>query len=162
MISLVAAMGNHNVIGNKNELPWHLPADLKYFRALTLNGVVVMGRKTYESIGKALPNRTNIIMTRDTQYWKKDAIVFHSVDDVILYKEKNDVKHLFVIGGSEVYNLFMPIADRLHITKINHDFKGDAYFPDINPEIWGHMYERVGIKDANNNYNYSFNVYYRK
>jgi dihydrofolate reductase len=125
-------MDKNGVIGLNGELPWHIPTDLAYFKSLTEGSTIVMGRKTYESIGRPLPNRTNVIITRDDslteEYGKDGCYVAHSVDEFISEWNRDD-EEVFVIGGAEIYRKFLPYAETLYITHIDHEFKGDTYFP---------------------------------
>lgn len=137
IISLIAAMGKNRVIGKDNSLPWKLPEDMKRFRELTAGKPVVMGRKTFESIGKPLPNRKNIILTRDKNYKADGCIVVHSVDDALnATKESNEV---MIIGGANIYGQFLPIANKMYLTLIDADFEGDAYFPEYDKSEWGEV-----------------------
>jgi len=133
MISLIAAAGKNNVIGSNNKLPWSIPEDLKYFKKTTSGKTIVMGRKTYESIGRPLPNRQNVILTKNQNYTAPDCLVINSKEELSA-TENND--EIFIIGGSQIYKLFWEQADRIYLTRIDKDFEGDAYFPDINPEKW--------------------------
>jgi dihydrofolate reductase len=131
MINLIVAMSSNGVIGKENQLPWHLPEDLKRFRLITNNNVVVMGRKTHLSIGKVLPNRLNVILSRDTKWYNPlgdNCVVCYSVEEVI---EKFKYRDLFIIGGSEIYNQFLPHTDKIYLTLIDKDFEGDTYFPNL-------------------------------
>jgi dihydrofolate reductase len=131
MINLIVAISRNRVIGKENKLPWHLPEDLKRFRLITNNNVVVMGRKTHLSIGKVLPNRLNVILSRDTKWYNPlgdNCVVCYSVEEVI---EKFKYRDLFIIGGSEIYNQFLPYTDKIYLTLIDKDFEGDAYFPSL-------------------------------
>lgn len=138
-ISLIAALSENHVIGSDGKIPWHLPDDLKRFRMLTLGKPVIMGRKTYESIGRLLPGRPNIILTRSLDYRVEGAHVVASLSDavkvaegLVAAKEDNEDKEAFVIGGGEVYRLAMPIADRMYLTYVNQTHQGDATFPEWN------------------------------
>ena len=134
-ITIVAAIASNNVIGQKNSLPWDIPEDLKRFKQLTSGHTILMGRKTFDSIGRPLPNRTNIVMTRDTNYQKKGIeIVFDEREALNLIKDLN--QEVFIIGGSKIYELFEPWATSLMITRVLKDFEGDAFFPDINWNYW--------------------------
>ena len=127
-IHLIVAHGKNREIGYNNQLLWHLPTDLKRFRAITTGHIVVMGRKTFESIGRALPNRTNIVLTRDTSLsLPTDIKTYHSTDSIIRLSKN---KEIYIIGGAEVYRAFLPFADRLYITLVNGTFKADSYFPE--------------------------------
>ena len=151
MISLVVAMAHHNVIGRDNGLPWgRLPEDLKHFRAVTLGKPVLMGRKTYESIGKPLPGRSNYVLTRDRSWRTEGVNVVHSVDDVLT---EDDVS---VIGGAEIYRLLMPRADRIYLTRIDADLAGDTTFPPIVASEWRETAGRAFAADERNAYNMTF------
>ena len=134
-ITIVAAIASNNVIGQKNSLPWDIPEDLKRFKQLTSGHTILMGRKTFDSIGRPLPNRTNIVMTKDTNYQKKGIeIVFDEREALNLIKDLN--QEVFIIGGSKIYELFEPWATSLVITRVLKDYKGDAFFPEINWNNW--------------------------
>lgn len=154
-ISLVAAMGRNRVIGNKGKLPWHMPADLKYFRDKTKGKPVIMGRKTFDSMGKLLPNRTNIILTRDRHYKADGCIVADSADEAL--KSAGNAGEIMVIGGQKIFEQFMPIADRIYLTIIHADFEGDAYFPKYGKE-WKEASREKHNADEKNPYNYDFIV----
>lgn len=126
-LSIVAALARNRVIGTDNRLPWHLPDDLRRFKALTLGHPVVMGRKTYASIGRPLPGRTNIVVTRDRDYAAAGCIVVHTLAAALDASTGTD--EIFIIGGAEIYALALPRTDRLHLTEIDADFPGDALFP---------------------------------
>ena len=134
-ITIVAAIASNNVIGQKNSLPWDIPEDLKRFKQLTSGHTILMGRKTYDSIGRPLPNRTNIVMTKDTNYQREGVeIVFDEREALNLIKDLN--QEVFIIGGSKIYELFEPWATSLMITRVLKDFEGDAFFPNINWNNW--------------------------
>lgn len=164
MISLVVAMDKDHLIGNQNQLPWYLPSDLKYFKEVTMNKIVIMGRKTFESIGKPLPNRINIVISRTANYNQNNVFVYQSVDDVIneynLYSDSE--QEVFVIGGSEIFKQFLPIADRLYITEIDNEFKGDTYFPEVSQSEWYLNKSIDGIVDEKNPYKHTFKIYEKK
>lgn len=147
MISFVVAMDENRAIGKDNDLPWYLPNDLKHFKNVTMGKPIVMGRKTYESIGKPLPGRENIVVTRDDNYQAEGTTIVHSVDDVL----KKDAEELCVIGGTEIFKLFMPVADRLYVTEIHHTFDADTYFPEINRDEWREVSRKPGILDEKTN-----------
>lgn len=137
-ISILVAMASNRVIGRKNALPWHLPADLKHFKALTMGHGIIMGRKTYESIGKPLPGRQNIIITRQKNYHVNGAYVVHSIDEAVQAcdngKEINGEG--FIIGGAEIYQQALPLCHRMYITEIQQNFDGDTYFPEFSAGQW--------------------------
>ena len=127
MISLIVAHDNNFVIGYENGMPWHLPGDLKYFKDKTMGKPMIMGRKTFESIGRPLPGRRNIVITRDENYQADGIEVVTSLEGALALA--GDVPEIMIIGGEQIFRLSMDIADRLYITKINHSFNGDTYFP---------------------------------
>ena len=134
-ITLVAAIASNNVIGKENSLPWNIPEDLKRFKQMTSGHTILMGRKTFDSIGRPLPNRQNIVMTKDENFEREGIKVINDFDEALeLIKESNE--DIFVIGGSKIYELFEPVANSLAITRILKDFEGDAFFPDINWDLW--------------------------
>jgi dihydrofolate reductase len=158
-ISYIVAMDIQQAIGLGNDLPWRLPADLAYFKKTTMDHTILMGRKTYESIGKPLPNRTNVILTQNKNYHAEGCLIVHSVEEAV---EQFKNEEVFVIGGAEVFQLFMPSVDRLYITLIEHEFKADTYFPEFDIDDWVLVSSEDGIKDAKNPYDYSFLVYTKR
>lgn len=158
-IGMIAAMANNRVIGADNSMPWHLPADLRHFKQTTLGKPVVMGRKTYESIGKALPGRLNIVVTGQRDYFLPDATVVDSLDTAIAVAEAmaNGADELMIIGGGKVYEAMLSQADTLYLTFIDARVSGDTYFPDY--EATGHWQEvsrHAHEADEKNQYGYSF------
>ena len=134
-ITLVAAIASNNVIGKENSLPWNIPEDLKRFKQMTSGHTILMGRKTFDSIGRPLPNRQNIVMTKDENFEREGIKVINGLDEALeLIKKSNE--DVLVIGGSKIYELFEPVANSLAITRILKDFEGDAFFPDINWDLW--------------------------
>lgn len=158
MISLLVAMDKNNVIGKDNTLPWHLPADLAYFKKVTMGHPIVMGRKTFDSIGRALPGRENIVITRDVNYHAEGITVIHSIDEILSMRDKTE-NEIFVIGGAEIFNAILPYSDRLYITEIEAEFEGDTYFPTFDRSAWKLISEEKGPKNEKNPYDYSFLVY---
>jgi dihydrofolate reductase len=144
-ISLIAAMASNRVIGNNNVMPWHLSADLKKFKQITMGSPILMGRKTYESIGKPLPGRTNIILSRNPEYQQHGCLVFNDIETAIK-KACESAGEIFVIGGADLYEATLPIADALYLTIINRAFQGDTFFPDIDLNDWSEV-EREDIDD---------------
>lgn len=159
MISLIAAIGKNNELGKGNTLLWHLPADLKHFKDITTLHPVIMGRKTFESIGKPLPNRRNIIITRNVDYKKPGIEVVYSLAGALdLLKDNNE--EVFIIGGAEIYEQTMPIADKLYITHIDaSDATADTFFPEIIPIAWNEIWHQEHKKDSENPFDYTFSVY---
>lgn len=164
-IKIIAAMDLDRNIGYKNQLLCRLPGDLKHFKQLTLNNFVLMGCRTYESIGHSLPMRTNIVLTKDKNFKPKGVYVYHSLEKVIenYHKQNNDERDLFIIGGQSVYEQSLPYADELNLTIIHHRFtKADAYFPAIDINEWAVVNHEKQNSDENNLYEYSFVDYKRK
>lgn len=160
MLSIIVAISENNVIGKDNDLIWHLPRDLKHFKETTIGHYVIQGRKTYESYGKPLPNRTNVIITRDKDYTAEGCIVVHSLEEAIK-KAENDTEP-FIIGGGKIYEQALPLVDRIYITKIHHSFDGDTYFPEINMDEWKLTDKRDFEPDEKNKYPFSILVLDRK
>ncbi len=159
-IKLICAFSKDRVIGNGNALPWSLPADLQRFKNLTEGNSIVMGRKTFESIGRPLPNRRNMVMSRDKKLKISGVEVVFSAEKVLsFYKESND-KDLFVIGGSHIYKLFEPYCDNLMITYIDKSFAGDAFFPEIDWNNWI-MFSEEKFYDDSLESNFYFRDYKR-
>lgn len=161
MISLLVAMDQNRTIGKDNDLPWHLPADLAFFKRVTMGHSIVMGRKTHESIGRALPGRPNIIITRDKDYTSDGCRIIHSIEE-IKELEENKEDELFVIGGAEIFNKTVHFADLLYITLIEETFEGDTFFPEFNEAEWELVSKEKGIKNERNPYDYYFMIYKRK
>lgn len=158
-LSLIVAMGRNRVIGNNNRLPWHLPEDLAYFKRVTSGHTVLMGRKTFESIGRPLPNRRNVVITRDPTYRASGCDVVHSLREAV---DRHRDDEIFVIGGAEIYRQALPLADKLYVTYIDEDFEGDRYFPELEPLEWKLVSEVPGTGNDDNPYSYTFRVYERK
>jgi dihydrofolate reductase len=158
-ISIIAAIDENNVLGKDNKLIWHLPADLKHFKELTTGHHIIMGRKTWESIGKKpLPNRTNIVITRDKNYKAEGCTLVNSLDSA-LDAVKND-EEVFVVGGAEIYKQAMGKASKMYITRIHHKFEGDTFFPEIGKE-WFEAINNDFEKDDKNKYDFSLCEYER-
>lgn len=135
-VSLIAAMAKNRVIGSKNQLPWHLPEDLKRFKALTLGHPILMGRKTFESIGKPLPGRENVVLSRQKDLQIEGVLVLGSLPQALDYFRKENRKEIFIIGGAEIYRQALPLADRIYLTEIDQSFEGDAFFPDFSQQTF--------------------------
>ncbi|PWA13263.1 dihydrofolate reductase [Pueribacillus theae] len=157
MISFLVAMDKNRLIGKDNDLPWRLPADLAFFKKKTTGNTIIMGRKTYASIGRPLPNRRNVILTRDKNFNAEGCIIVHTVEDAIASIQPNEEG--FVIGGAEIFPQFLPYADKMYITFINEEFDGDTYFPEIDMEKWQLVSREKGIKNDKNPYDYEFLCY---
>jgi dihydrofolate reductase len=162
-IVLIAAFAQNRVVGIENRLPWHLPEDLKYFKRTTSGKAIIMGRKTYDSIGRPLPNRTNIVITRNPNFTAPGIKVVASLEGAIeLAKEVNyinDVDEVMIIGGASIYESALPIADRLYLTHVHAEVEGDAYFPEVNFQKWTETSREDYKSSEKNPYDYSFVVY---
>ena len=159
MISFLLAMDEKQLIGKDNDLPWHLPADLAYFKRMTTGKSIVMGRKTFESIGKALPGRENFLITRKNLAYE-GVTVLHSIE-AFLDLTKREEKEWFVIGGAEIYRQILPHADRLYITEIHETFNGDTYFPTFSKDDWKETSREKHESDERNKHDFDFVVYDR-
>ena len=154
LVSLIVAMAQNGVIGRGNSLPWRLPEDLKRFRSFTLGKPVLMGRKTFESIGRALPGRANLVLTRDRGWCAPGVTVVHSVEDALAWAAASD--ELVVIGGAEIYRLVLPFARRIYLTHVHADVPGDTFFPDFDPTQWADVECRMHPADEQHAYPVTF------
>jgi dihydrofolate reductase len=161
MISLIWAMDENRAIGKDNKLPWHLPEDLKFFKRMTMGHPIVMGRKTHDSIGKPLPGRENIIITRDQHYKRDGCTVLNTINELLDYANQSQ-EEIFVIGGAEIFKELIPRADRIYLTLIHHQFEGDTFFPVFPMDDWKLESREMGIKDDKNPYDYEFLIYSRE
>ncbi|MDA3779394.1 MAG: dihydrofolate reductase [Bacteroidales bacterium] len=150
MISIIVAVAENNVIGKNNKLLWHIPRDMKHFKETTMGHHIISGRKTFESFGKPLPKRTNIIVTRNNNYTQEGCIIVNSLEDALDYA-KNDTE-IFIIGGGEIYKQALNFADRIYLTKVHHSFDGDTFFPEINPNNWKETDRKKIDSDEKNKY----------
>ncbi len=162
MLKILVAFDENRVIGKNNTLIWHLPADLKRFKALTTGHVIIMGRKTFESIGKPLPNRTTIVISRQANLQIEGAIITHSVEEAILKAKSLTREDIFIVGGAEIYALSLPLADQILVTQLHDIFDGDAFFPEISLDTWIVSERERGVTDEKNAYQYSYLTYSRK
>jgi dihydrofolate reductase len=156
IISLIVAMDDNGVIGAGGGLPWRLPADLKHFREVTMGKPIVMGRKTHESIGRPLPGRENIILTRDPDYTAEGCTVLHGVDDLYLHCRKAD--EVMIMGGADLYKEFLDKASLIYLTEVHARVEGDTWFPDYDPDVWDEIARQDFRADDDNEYDYSFVV----
>ncbi len=161
-LSLIVAMAQNRTIGVDNKLPWHLPEDLKYFRRITMGKPIIMGRKTHESIGKALPGRTNIVVTRQQGLKFEGCEIVSNLDDAIGLAEQigliNGMDEAVVIGGAELYALALPLTDRIYLTEVQAEVQGDAFFPEVDWSEWQEMVREDFKAKGPNPYDYSFLV----
>jgi dihydrofolate reductase len=153
-VSMVVAVAENWVIGKKGGLPWKLPADMKHFKDLTTGHTVIMGKKTYDSIGKPLPNRTNIVVARDSSLDISGCIAVRSIGEAL--EAAPDDQEIFVIGGAEIYNSFLSLTQKIYLTQIHHEFDGDTFFPKLNLAEWSEKKRQNFKADDKNPYNYSF------
>ena len=165
-IVLIAALAENRVVGIDNRLPWHLPEDLKYFKRITTGKAIIMGRKTYESIGRPLPNRTNIVISRNSDFRAEGVKVVASLDAAINLatdvNASNGVQEVMIIGGASIYEAALPKAERLYITRVHAEVEGDTYFPEVNFDQWSEVKREDHKACANNPHDYSFAVYDKK
>jgi dihydrofolate reductase len=162
MISLLVAMDRNHVIGFENGMPWHLPSDLQFFKEKTTGNTMIMGRKTYDSIGKVLPNRRNIVLTLKQMNFPEGIEVIRDLKTVQQWNKKNPDEEFFVIGGGNIFEQVLPYADRMYITWIYEAFKGDTYYPDFSEVEWKLTVKEKGIKNEKNPYDYYFLQYDRR
>ncbi len=164
-ISIIAAVAQNGTIGLNGGMPWHISADLRYFKEITIGAPIIMGRKTYDSIGGALPGRTNIVITRNPDYSLIDAIVVNDSDTgvrrALALAEINGYPEIFVIGGSEIYLHTIERADRLYLTEIEADYLGDTFFPDFEDEIWEETSRTSHLPESDGAPKFSFVIYDR-
>jgi dihydrofolate reductase len=161
-ISCIVAVAHNRVIGRDNDIPWYLPADLQYFKKVTMGHTVVMGRNCYNSIGRPLPKRTNIIVTRDPFYISSVCPIARSIPEALeIANEKGDTE-VFIIGGGQIYNQTVNLWDRLYLTEVDIEVDGDVFFPEIDMKQWRLVREEYHTKDEKNEYNYVFKVFERQ
>ena len=160
MISIIAAIGKNNELGKKNALLWSLPADMKHFKETTKGHMVIMGQKTFESIGRPLPNRRNIVLTQDKNFKPEGVEIVYSIEEAENFLDNNTEN--FVIGGGMIYKLFINKADKLYITHVNASFPdADTFFPEIIPVVWNETSHKEHKKDSENPFDYTFSIYER-
>lgn len=162
IVSAIWAQARNGVIGKENRIPWHLPDDLKYFKRCTLGHHIITGRKNFESVGKPLPGRTNIIVTRNPDYVVSACIVVHSVGKALSFAFENGEHEAFIVGGGEIYKLALPIVDRLYVTMIDADIEGDVFAPEVDWTQWKEVSTAHHNPDERHKYAFNFKVYERK
>ena len=160
MIIMIAAVAENDALGKNNDLLWHLPNDFKRFKAITSGHFIVMGRKTFESFPKPLPNRTHIIISRQKDYLKEGCIVVENVEKAIAVCPKEET--VFIIGGGEIYKQSIDLADQLDITRVHHSFEADVFFPEIDLNIWELTSEIFNPRDEKHLFDYTFQTFTRK
>ncbi len=168
IISAIVAAAQNGVIGKDNEIPWHLPKDFAYFKKTTLHHHIIMGRNSYESIGRPLPNRTNIIVTRNPFYVVSGCIVVHSLEEALKLAEQNGEEEAFIIGGGDIFKQSMRLLDKLYLTEVDLDTQanqpdGDyVFFPQMNPDEWRLVSEEKHFKDEKNGADFTFKVFEKR
>ena len=160
MIILIAAAAENNALGKDNQLLWHLPEDFKRFKQITSGNYIIMGRKTFESFPKPLPNRTHVIITRQKDYIAEGCIVVHSLEEAIEISPKEE--EVFVIGGAEIYKQSIENADKIELTRVHSEFEADAFFPEFNTSNWNLVFSEKHTKDEKHQYDYTFDTYLKK
>lgn len=161
MVTIVVAMGLNNEIGADNQLLWHLPKDLKHFKEITSGHPVIMGRKTYESIGKALPNRTNIVISRRNDWFQEGILIVGSIKEALKFAKKID-ENIFIIGGGDIYRQTLDATDVLEVTRVNATLEAQVFFPEINRNVWVKTSENCVEKDEKHAYDFCFERWERK
>ncbi|MBI2592451.1 dihydrofolate reductase [Candidatus Saccharibacteria bacterium] len=162
MISLIVAVTENDVIGNKGDIPWYLPADLAHFQQTTMGHPVIMGRKTHESIGRALPGRYNVVITRQKNYQAADSCrLVHSIEETLNLPDVKTDSEVFIIGGAEIYNQALPLADRIYLTRIHTRVEGDTFFK-FDESKWQEISHQQHKADTKNPYDYDFTILERK
>lgn len=164
-ISAIVAISNNRVIGSDNDIPWYLPADLKYFKKTTLNHHIIMGRKTFQSIGRPLPKRTNIVLTRDIFFTASNCLITHTLEQALSIATENGEEEVFIIGGGQVYELAMPYLDKIYLTTVAIDIPEDkpiVKFPTLSDDEWQVVSSKAHQPDEKNAYAYTFKVLERK
>jgi dihydrofolate reductase len=162
IISLVVAASENNVIGKEGKLPWCLPEDMRYFKNITWGMPVIMGRKSFDSLGKPLPGRKNIVITRQPSWKATGTVVVKNLEDAVFVAQETDAKEIMVIGGGEIFKIAFERAHRIYITRVRAEVEGDAYFPVIDPAKWKLVSRDDHDADEKNLYAYSFQVWERQ
>ncbi|BDD11244.1 dihydrofolate reductase [Fulvitalea axinellae] len=161
-VSIIVARAENGAIGKDNDLIWRLPADLKFFKKTTMGGVMVMGRKTYESIGRPLPGRTTIIVTRNSEYKAEGCLLASSVAEAIEKARELGKDEVFLAGGAQIYEMAMPLADKIYLTEVKATFEADTFFPDLLADDWKEISREDHEADEKNPYAYSFVTFLKK
>ena len=160
MIVMIAAVAENNALGKNNELVWHLPNDFKRFKELTSEHYIIMGRKTFESFPKPLPNRTHVVITRQENYQPEGCIVVNSIENAIKACPENEI--IYIIGGGEIYNQGLAFSDKIEITKVHAEFEADAFFPEVKAEEWELVQSDFNAKDEKHLYDYTYQTFVKK
>lgn len=161
-VSCIVATAHNRVIGRNNDIPWYLPADLKYFKKVTSGHHIIMGRKCYNSIGRPLPNRTNVVLTRDPYFISTGCVIAHHITEALEVAYDDGETEVFIIGGGQIYDLTQDLWDRLYLTQVDVDAPGDVLFPELDYlSDWRLVSEEAHSADGKNEYDYTFKVYDR-
>lgn len=160
MITLIAAAAENNALGKDNDLLWHLPEDFKRFKQITSGHYIIMGRKTFESFPKPLPNRTHIIITRQEEYLVDGCLVVHSLEKALEIAPQNE--EIFIIGGAQIYKQALPFADKIDLTRVHIELDADAFFPEFNTSEWNLVFSEKHFKDEKHQYDFTFETYIKK
>jgi dihydrofolate reductase len=160
-LSFIVAADENNLIGKNNQLPWHLPSDMKYFKNQTWGMTVIMGRKSLESLGKPLQGRKNIVVTRNRDWHPEGVQVAHSIEEAIALAKQTGVNEIYILGGAQIFKEALPLVDRVYLTRIHHTFEGDAYFPELPSSEWKLVKSHDCQADEKNKYAHTFEVWER-
>ena len=159
IVSAIVAIARNRVIGKDNQIPWYLPADLKYFKRTTLHHHVIMGRKTFESIGRPLPKRTNIVITRNPFWTTSNVLIANSVQEALAIAAENGEEECFIIGGGQIYELSMDFLDRIYLTEVDLETDGEIGFPPLDPDSWKLTSSQAHPPDEKNEWGYTFKIF---
>ena len=160
-ISAIVAISKNRVIGNENDIPWYLPADLKYFKKTTLNHPIIMGRNTFQSIGKPLPKRANIVLTRNPFFIASGCLITHSLEQALELAFDHEDEEVFIIGGGQIYELALPYLDKIYLTEVDLEVPGEVFFPILPDDEWKEVAAEAHQADEKNEYAYTFKIYTR-
>lgn len=161
IVSMIVAASQNDVIGKDNQLPWHMPADMKYFKQMTSGHCIIMGRKTFDALGKPLPNRTNIIITRQEDFTMEGCVVVNQLQAAVDAARDMGETECFIIGGGDIFIQALVWTDKIYLTRIHHEFEGDTFFPALNKGDWKETAAEKHLPDEKNKYAFSFLVYER-
>jgi dihydrofolate reductase len=162
IVSLIVAMDERSGIGKNNQLPWHLSSDLKRFKKLTMGHFIVMGRKTHESIGRTLPGRSTIVLTRQENFQSDNCLIAHSLDEAIQLAEKAGESELFIIGGGEVFSQAIDRADKIYLTSVHTEAKADVFFPWVDPSVWEMTSKESYAQNGQDDHDSTFKIFQRR
>lgn len=162
MVSLIVAASENNAIGKGNAMLWHLPEDLKFFKNITWGMPVIMGRKTFEAVGKPLPGRTNIIITSNKNWSAENTVTTTNIEEAIKTAYETNAKEIFITGGGEIYKQTLPMADKVYLTRVHTTIVGDAFFPEMDVDMWKVDFEKYVKADEKNKFDMTFQTWKRK